>query len=198
MAAPIYKIGKDAFTATVKKAKVVTGNFGNQLWAAVVDTQGEEHTLYLPWANSAGDMSGVVQQFIRTGVIGPEDFNPAEGTYMDQLQDKTFTFVKIFKDGKQFINVSLVSVLDAAIKELDLQRDGDEQQFAKSLGVSAPSPQPTAPARKPRESADARIARAYAHVMETYAPQLAEMDPQLARAIVALTATFAIGYEKEG
>ena len=50
MATPILKISKDPVTLTIRKAKVVEGNFGPQLWCAVADAQGEEHTLYLPAA----------------------------------------------------------------------------------------------------------------------------------------------------
>ena len=78
MSAPILKITKDPVTLTIKKAKVVTGQFGNQLWCAAQDAQGDEHTLYLPWANKAWEMSGVAQQFIKTGHMGPEDFDPNE------------------------------------------------------------------------------------------------------------------------
>ena len=200
MAAPIYKIGKDPVLFTIRKAKVVTGNFGNQLWCAVADQAGEEHTLYLPWANKDGQMSGVVQQFIRTGLIGPEDFDPNEGVWVEQVQDHTFEFSRVFKDGSQFINVKLAEsgaprsttpVLNAAVKELDLARAEDEAAFTKQIATAPKA------AAKPRESADARIARAFEHVMETYAPRLAELDPELVRAIVALTATHAIAYEKE-
>lgn len=200
MASPILKITKDPITLTIKKAKVVSGNFGNQLWCAVQDHAGDEATVYLPWANKDGNMSGVVQQFIKTGVIGPEDYTSDEGTYIELLQDHTFTFERVFKDGNQYLNVRKADspLKTAAVRELDLQVQQDDADFARQLGTK-PAPQPTAPlaVRKPRETADARIARAFEHVMETYAPVLAELDPQLARAIVALTATFAIAYEKE-
>lgn len=209
MAAPILKIGKDPITLTIKKAKVVSGNFGNQLWCAVADHAGDEAVVYLPWVQKDRDtkedvMSGVVKQFIKAGVMGPEDWSPEEGQYIEAVQDHTFTFEKVFKDGAQFINARLASgssaLKTAAVRELDLQAQQDEAAFAASLGTKlAPQPLASAPAaRKQRETADARIARAYQHVKENYAEELAEMDPQLARAIVALTATFAIAYEKEG
>lgn len=202
MAAPILKIGKEPITLTIKKAKVVSGQFGNQLWCPVQDHAGDEATIYLPWANGAGAMSGVVQQFIRTGLIGPEDFTNVVDTYIEQLHDQTFVFERVFKDGSQFINAKLASgspTKNAAIRELDLQQQRDDAEFAATLGMKGASPQPTATLapKKPKESADARIARAFEHVMETYAPRLAELDPELARAIVALTATHAIAYEKE-
>lgn len=206
MAAPILKIGKDPITLTIKKAKVVSGNFGNQIWCPVQDSAGDEAMLYLPWVfkdkqTGSDMMSGVAQQFIKTGVIGPEDWNPDEGAYIEGLHDQTFTFDRVFKDGQQYINVKLASgspTKNAAIRELDLQQQQDDSDFARALGTK-PAPQPTATLapKKPRESADARIARAFEHVMETYAPRLAELDPELARAIVALTATHAIAYEKE-
>lgn len=201
MAAPILKIGKDPITLTIKKAKVVSGQFGNQLWCPVQDHAGDEAIVYLPWANGAGAMSGVVQQFIRTGLIGPEDFTNVVDTYIEQLHDQTFVFERVFKDGSQFINAKLAGgspTKNAAIRELDLQQQQDDSDFARALGTK-PAPQPTATLapKKPKESADARIARAFEHVMETYAPRLAELDPELARAIVALTATHAIAYEKE-
>ena len=211
MAAPILKISKDPVTLTIRKAKVVEGNFGPQLWCAVADAQGEEHTLYLPWATKhkeTGEFvwSGVAQQFVKTGVIGPEDWNPEPGTWVEGLQDHTFTFDRVFKDGSQFINVKLASgsapartptpapLVNAAVQQLDLARAEDETAFTQALKAPVQPPRATS---KPKESADARIARAFQHVMETYAPQLAELDPTLARAIVALTATFAIAYEKE-
>lgn len=201
MASPILKITKDPITLTIKKAKVVSGNFGNQLWCAVADHAGDEAVVYLPWANKDGNMSGVVQQFIKTGVIGPEDYTPDEGSYIELLQDHTFTFERVFKDGNQYLNVRKADspLKNAAVRELDLQAQQDDAEFARALGTKpAPQPLASAPAaRKPRETADARIARAYQHVKENYAEELAEMDPQLARAIVALTATFAIAYEKE-
>ena len=206
MAAPILKIGKDPITLTIKKAKVVSGNFGNQIWCAVQDHAGDEATLYLPWVfkdkqTGSDMMSGVAQQFIKTGVMGPEDWNPDEGNYIEVLHDQTFTFDRVFKDGQQYINAKLAGgspTKNAAIRELDLQQQQDDSDFARALGTK-PAPQPTATLapKKPRESADARIARAFEHVMETYAPRLAELDPELARAIVALTATHAIAYEKE-
>ncbi len=202
----IFKIGKDAQTFNIQKAKTVSGQFGVQLWLAATEVAtGLEGAVYLPWANAAGDMSGAVQQVIRAGFIGPEDFTADEGVFYDQLQNATVRIERVFKDGNQFINVDRVgdSPLQAAAKkELSLdemQKLDDGEFFAKVAGATpAPKAQLQRPPAKPRESADARIARAYAHVMETYAPQLAEMDPTLARAIVALTATFAIGYEKEG
>lgn len=200
MAAPILKIGKDPITLTIKKAKVVSGQFGNQLWCPVQDHAGDEAIVYLPWANNAGAMSGVVQQFIRTGLIGPEDFTNVVDTYIEQLHDQTFVFERVFKDGSQFINAKLAGgspLKNAAIKALDLENADADAAFLQGIGVKS-SPQPVAPAaKKPRESADARIARAFDHVMEAYAPRLAELDPELVRAIVALTATHAIAYEKE-
>lgn len=202
MAAPILKIGKDPITLTIKKAKVVSGQFGNQLWCPVQDHAGDEAIVYLPWANNAGGMSGVVQQFIRTNLISPEDFTNVVDTYIEQLHDQTFVFERVFKDGSQFINAKLAGgaspTKNAAIRELDLQQQQDDSDFARALGTK-PAPQPTATLapKKPKESADARIARAFEHVMETYAPRLAELDPELVRAIVALTATHAIAYEKE-
>lgn len=201
MASPILKITKDPITLTIKKAKVVSGNFGNQLWCAVADHAGDEATIYLPWSSKDGVMTATVQQFIKTGVMGPEDFTPDVDSYMEVLHDHTFEFERVFKNSNNYINVKLVggsSLKTAAVRELDLQAQQDDADFAKMLGTK-PAPQPTAPlaVRKPRETADARIDRAYQHVMERYAPALAELDPQLARAIVALTATFAIAYEKE-
>ena len=206
MAAPILKIGKDPITLTIKKAKVVSGNFGNQIWCAVQDHAGDEATLYLPWVfkdkqTGSDMMSGVAQQFIKTGVMGPEDWNPDEGNYIEVLHDQTFTFDRVFKDGQQYINAKLAGgspTKNAAIRELDLQQRHHHSLLARALSTP-PRRQPTpSPApKKPKESADARIARAFEHVMEQYAPRLAELDPELVRAIVALTATHAIAYEKE-
>jgi hypothetical protein len=207
----IFKIGKDAQTFNIQKAKTVSGQFGVQLWLAATEVAtGVEGVVYLPWAGKNPktgelEMSGAVQQLIRAGYIGPEDFTVDEGVFYDQLQNATVRIERVFKDGKQFINVDRVgdSPLQAAAKkELSLdemQKLDDGEFFAKVAGATpAPKAQLQRPPAKPRESADARIARAFTHVMETYAPQLAEMEPTLARTIGAMTALFAIAYEKEG
>jgi hypothetical protein len=202
----IFKIGKDAQTFNIQKAKTVSGQFGVQLWLAATEVAtGVEGAVYLPWANTAGDMSGVVQQVIRAGFIGPEDFTADEGVFYDQLQNATVRIERVFKDGKQFINVDRVgdSPLQAAAKkELSLdemQKLDDGEFFAKVAGATpAPKAQLQRPPAKPRESADDRYARAFAHVMEHYAPQMAELDPQLAQVLAAQTATLFIAYEREG
>lgn len=200
----IFRVGATPETFQIQKAKTVEGKFGTQLWLAAVNGQGEEGSLYLPWAFQDGNMSGVVQQLCKTGLIGPEDFQPEAGVFYDQLQGAALKMDRVFKDGKQYINVTKVgdSPLQAAARtELSLgemQKLDDGEFFAKIAGqppAAKPAPRPAA---KPRESADARIARAFAHVMENYAPQLGEMEPAFARVVAAMTALFAIAYEKEG
>lgn len=206
----IFKVGTDPQVFAVQKAKTVSGRFGVQLWMGATDSDGVEGAVYLPWANVEGDMSGVVQQFIRTGLIGPEDFSPNADVFYDQFKDQTFRIVKVFKDQKQFINVDLVGAPSplkaAAIKELSLEEQAkldDAEFFGKLAGQQQPkapaaAQQPTSKVVKPRESANDRYARAFAHVMETYAAQMAELDPALAQVLVAQTATLFIAYEKEG
>ena len=79
MAAPILKIGKDPITLTIKKAKVVSGNFGNQLWCAVQDHAGDEATLYLPW------VFPIVDQHFQALGLGAGLFNRPVGrrAYID-------------------------------------------------------------------------------------------------------------------
>ncbi len=202
MAAPIIKITKDPITLTIQKAKVVSGNFGNQIWCACIDAHGEEGTLYLPWASKEGAMSGVVQQFIRTGLIGPEDFTPDEGAYIELLHGHTFEFERVFKDGSQFINVKKVGgespLKAAAVKELGLE----EQQIVKTRDA-APYPTPkTAPAapasRATPESLNALYDKALGHALNVVT-QLAENGYEVSTAdVLAATATLFIGYQKEG
>lgn len=200
----IFKITKETQQFTIQKAKVVGGNFGTQLWCGVVNNAGEEGAVYLPWVNKDGSVGGGARQLIQAGLMGPEDYSDVEDTWIDALQGAQIATERVFKDGSQYINVravkasGLTPVQAAAVKELDLQRTGDEQQFAQSLGVTAPSPQPVAPQRKAKESANDRIKRAFDYVMEHYAERFAEMDQDLVRNIVAFTATHAIAYEKEG
>lgn len=209
MAQQVFKVEKHPQVFTFQKAKTVKGRFGVQLWVAATDVEGMEGVVYLPWANEDGSMSGAVQQFIRTGLIGPEDFSNGEGTYYDQLKDQAFRIERVFKDGKQFINIDRVGgntetpTQQAARKELSLE---EMQKFdtAEFFGKLAAAPAlvaqtPTRAQQKPRESANDRYARAFAHVMEVYAAQMAELlDPQLAAVVAAQTATLFIAYEKEG
>ena len=195
----IFKITKDRAQYTIQKAKVVSGNFGNQLWASVVNDAGEEGALYLPWADKDGNIGGGARQLISAGLIGPEDFTAEPDTWYDQFVGVTVAVERVFKDGKQFINVHVIggqqALQQAAKKELDLQEIQDTQAFKKTLAATAP---PVTTQRKAKEPADDRILRAFERVMEVYAPRLAEMDPELVKAICALTATHAIAYEKEG
>ena len=192
----ILKIEKTPITLTIRKAKVVEGKFGNQLWASVVNDSGEEHVVYLPWANKDGNMSGVVQQFVRAGVMGPEDFSGVADTPVPEIEGRAYTFERVFKDGNQFINIK-TALRAAADTELGLE-EATKKDTAAFLGAARSAPPLTPPvAKKPREAADARIKRAWDHVMETYGAELAEMDGNLARALVALTATHAIAYEHE-
>ena len=196
----IFKITKETQQFTIQKAKVVGGNFGTQLWCGVVNNAGEEGALYLPWVNKDGSMGGGARQLIQAGLMGPEDYSDVEDTWIDALQGAQIATERVFKDGSQYINVravkasGLTPTQQAAVKELDLQRDGDEQAFQKAVAAPAPA----APVRKQRESANDRIERALNHVMEKYAERFAEMDQDLVRNIVAFTATHAIAYEKEG
>ena len=75
-------------------------------------------------------MSGVAQQFIKTGHMGPEDFDPNEGAWAEYLHDKAFTFDRVFKDGNQYINVksALRAAADAELG-LDEVRAKDEREF---------------------------------------------------------------------
>ena len=65
--------------------------------------------------------------------------------WVEQVQDHTFEFSRVFKDGSQFINVKLAEsgaprsttpVLNAAVKELDLARAEDEAAFRTILSYS--------------------------------------------------------------
>ena len=207
MAQQVFKVEKHPQVFTFQKAKTVKGRFGVQLWVAATDVEGMEGVVYLPWANEDGSMSGAVQQFIRTGLIGPEDFSNGEGTYYDQLKDQAFRIERVFKDGKQFINIDRVGgntetpTQQAARKELSLeemQKLDNAEFFGKLAAAPAPVAAPQRAPQKPRESANDRYARAFAHVMEHYAAQMAELDPQFAAVVAAQTATLFIAYEKEG
>jgi len=190
--AHIFKITKDPLVLTIKNSKVVEGKFGNQIWLSVVDTDGLEGTCYVPL--------GIQRQFAFGGALSEGDEVQHEGESLPQLTDTSWSFERVFKDGKQYINAHPVSgVMQAAIKHLDLERDKDENEFAQSLGMKSTivAPVPT-PQRKQRESANDRIDRALNHVMTKYAPQFAEMDQALVKNICAFTALFAIAYEKEG
>ena len=141
-------------------------------------------------------MSAVVQQFIKAGVMGPEDFSSEPGTAVHEVEGRAYVMERVFKDQKQFINIS-TALRAAADTELGLE-EATKKDTAAFLGAARSAPPLSPPAaKKPREAADARIKRAWDHVMETYGAELAEMDGNLARALVALTATHAIAYEHE-
>ena len=206
MSAPILKITKDPITLTIQKAKVVSGNFGNQLWCTVADHAGDEGVLYLPWASKDGAMSGVVQQLIKTGVMGPEDFTPEEGKYIDILHGHTFTFDRVFKDGNQYINVKLAggvtppAVVRAAVKELDLENANAEQKVVAQRNaapsIAAPARYVTPPVTT--DDLNTLYDKALGHALNVVT-QFAENGYEVTTAdVLAATATIYIGYQKGG
>jgi hypothetical protein len=196
---PILKISGTPLTVTIKRNKVVSGNFGPQMWLAVTDAAGDEASLYAPL--------GVQNQFVRGGAIGPEDMTHEEGAELPGLNDTTWTFTRVFKDGKQFVNADRVQnpVLAAAARELDLERVQDDATFfAKLAQAAATPPVPVAPAAAPRPpratraQINAAFDEALAHVLGAHGETLASLPGDASRAAVAAAATLLIQYEKSG
>lgn len=197
MAGTILQITKTPQVLTISSAKTVKGNFGVQLWCKVIDASGEEQTLYLPWANRDGTMSGAVQQLIKTGVMGPEDWTSDVDQWYDQLKDNTFTFSKVYKDDKQFINIDrATSTLGAAVKELGL--DPQPVPVAASAPRAAQAPVAHTQPRATVESINALYDKAVAHALNVTS-QIAEQGFEVSGETVhAMAATLLIAYQKEG
>jgi len=199
MAGTILQISKTPQTVTIQSAKTVVGKFGLQLWCKVIDAHGEECTMYLPWANTDGSMSGVFQQFVKTGVIGPEDFRDDPDVWYDQFRGQTYTFEKVFKDQKQFINVHPVNgVLAAAVKELGL----DPHPVPVAAAAAAPRVAPPAATQAPRSTVES-INTLY-HKAWQYADVLVMSECEQGKAeyriedVRSIATALLIAYQKEG
>lgn len=199
---PILKISGTPLTVTIKRNKVVSGNFGPQMWLAVTDAAGDEASLYAPL--------GVQNQFVRGGAIGPEDMTSQEGVELPTLNDTTWTFTRVFKDGKQFVNADRVQnpVLAAAAQALDLDRVQDDDAFFGRLAANeqkkAPAPAsthahaPTRPPRATRAQTLAAIDEAMAHILATHGDTLTSLPGDPVRAVASLVSTAVIQFEKTG
>lgn len=201
---PMLKITGTPLTVTIKRNKVVSGNFGPQMWLAVTDAAGDEATLYAPL--------GVQNQFVRGGAIGPEDMTAEEGAELPALNGTAWTFTRVFRDGKQYVNADRVQnpVLAAAARELDLDRAQDDAAFFGRLAGNeqkqAPQrpPAPAAPvasSRPPRATRAqtlAAIDEAMAHILATHGDTLTSLPGDPVRAIAALVNTAVIQFEKTG
>lgn len=196
---PMLKITGTPLTVTIKRNKVVSGNFGPQMWLAVTDAAGDEATLYAPL--------GVQNQFVRGGAIGPEDMTAEEGAELPALNGTAWTFTRVFKDGKQYVNADRVQnpVLAAAARELDLDRAQDDAAFFGRLAGNeqkqAPAPAAAQVARPPRATRaqiNAAFDEAMAHVLGAHGETLASLPGDASRAAVSAAATLVIQYEKSG
>lgn len=209
---PILKISGTPLTVTIKRNKVVSGNFGPQMWLAVTDAAGDEASVYAPL--------GVQNQFVRGGAIGPEDMTDQEDAELSALNGTTWTFTRVFKDGKQFVNADRVQnpVLAAAAAALDLGRVQDDDAFFARLAGNEQKQAPAkplvnelyaqkdieralAPSRPPRatrEQVNAAFDAAMSHVLGTHGETLASLPGDASRAAVSAAATLLIQYEKSG